>query len=87
MICPILISFVHALSGRKIVIILDEFEIGFESIKPNYQAKNFSFLQMLSEESLRTEGSSITLFASVYNSNKDPGSTLKRVPRIEIKFS
>jgi hypothetical protein len=77
----------NALRGRKIAIILDELEIGFESINRNYQAKNLSFLQMLSEEALRTEDSSITIFASVYNSNKEPGSTLKRVPRVEIKFS
>ena len=60
----------NALRGRKIAIILDELEIGFESINRNYQAKNLSFLQMLSEEALRTEGSSVTIFASVYNSNK-----------------
>ncbi len=77
----------NALRGRKIAIILDELEIGFESINRNYQAKNLSFLQMLSEEALRAEDSSITIFASVYNSNKEPGSTLKRVPRVEIKFS
>lgn len=76
-----------ALNGRKIAIILDELEIGFESINTNYQAKNLSFLQMLSEEALRSEDSSITIFASVYNSNKEPGATLKRVPRVEIKFS
>lgn len=76
-----------ALSGRKIAIILDELEIGFESINTNYQAKNLSFLQMLSEEALRSEDASITILASVYNSNKEPGSTLKRVPRVEIKFS
>lgn len=67
----------NALRGRKIAIILDELEIGFESINRNYQAKNLSFLQMLSEEALRAEDSSITIFASVYNSNKEPGSTLK----------
>ena len=76
-----------ALSGRKIAIILDELEIGFESINTNYQAKNLSFLQMLSEEAFRSEDAAITIFASVYNSNKEPGSTLKRVPRVEIKFS
>ena len=77
----------NALNSRKIAIILDELEIGFDLINNEYKAKNLSFLQMLSEEALRSEDSSITIFASVYNSNKEPGSTLKRVPRIEIKFS
>jgi predicted AAA+ superfamily ATPase len=78
----------EALSGKKVVLILDELELGFESIaNKNTQAQNLSFLQMLSEEAQRSENSSITIFASIYNSNNEPGSTLKRVPRIDVKFS
>lgn len=76
-----------ALNGRRIALILDELEIGFELINNEYKAKNLAFLQMLSEEAHRSESSAITIFASVYDSHKDPGATLKRVPRVEIKFS
>lgn len=78
----------EALSGKKVVLILDELELGFESIaNKNTQAQNLSFLQMLSEEAQRSENASITIFASIYNSNNEPGSTLKRVSRIDVKFS
>ncbi len=77
-----------AITGKKIVFILDELERGFESISNKFaQAQNLSFLQMLSEEAQRSETASITIFASIYNSNNEPGSTLKRVPRIDLKFS
>lgn len=78
----------EALKGKKVVLILDELELGYESIaNKNSQAQNLSFLQMLSEEAQRSEDASITIFASIYNSNNEPGSTLKRVPRIDVKFS
>lgn len=76
-----------ALNGRRIALILDELEIGFELINNEFKAKNLAFLQMLSEEAQRSENSAITIFASVYDSHKEPGATLKRVPRVEIKFS
>jgi len=76
-----------ALNGRRIALILDELEIGFELINTEFKAKNLAFLQMLSEEAQRSENSTITIFASVYDSHKEPGATLKRVPRVEIKFS
>lgn len=76
-----------ALNGRRVALILDELEIGFGLINTEYKAKNLAFLQMLSEEAQRSENSSITIFASIYDSHKEPGSTLKRVPRFEIKFS
>ncbi|MDP2302477.1 MAG: hypothetical protein Q8N03_08640 [Ignavibacteria bacterium] len=78
----------EALKGKKVVLILDELELGYQSIaNKNTQAQNLSFLQMLSEEAQRSEDASITIFASIYNSNNEPGSTLKRVPRIDVKFS
>src|ERR1035437_3584725 len=77
-----------ALQGKKIVLILDELELGFASIADkSKQAQNLAFLQMLSEEAQRSDDASITIFASIYNSNNEPGATLKRVPRIDIKFS
>ena len=77
----------EALKDKKLILILDELEIGYQSLSTNLQAKNLSFLQMLSEEAFRTDDSSITIFASIYNSSNEPGSTLKRGPRVEIKFS
>jgi hypothetical protein len=78
----------EALEGKHLVLILDELERGIQSItNKSIQIQNLAFLQMLSEESLRTETASVTLFASVYNSHEEPGATLKRVPRIDVKFS
>ena len=77
-----------ALSGRKLVLIFDELEMGIQSIANDHIRKqNILFLQQLSEESNRTDGASVTLFASVYDANIEPGDTLKRVQRIDVKFS
>ncbi|MGH7494348.1 MAG: hypothetical protein ACREOO_18405 [bacterium] len=78
----------EALSGRHLILVLDELEMGIQSMaKDHVRAQNLAFLQMLSEESLRTENASVTIFASVYDSNREPGATLKRVPRIDVKFA
>ena len=78
----------EALKDKKLILILDELEIGFESLSTRtIQAQNLSFLQMISEEAARSENASMTIFASIYNSSKEPGSTLKRVSRVDIKFS
>ncbi|MEW6061345.1 MAG: hypothetical protein AB1600_05320, partial [Bacteroidota bacterium] len=72
-----------ALGSNKLILILDELEMGIQSIANEHiRTQNIAFLQMLSEESLRTENASVTMFASVYDSRKEPGATLKRVPRI-----
>ncbi len=77
-----------ALSGKKLVLILDELEMGIQSIVDDHvRAQNLGFLQMLTEEASRSENASVTIFASVYDSNKEPGATLKRVPRIDVKFA
>ena len=52
---------------------------------PALQQKNINFLQMLSEESNRS-GSNIVIIASVYDGSIEPGLTLKRVPRVELRF-
>lgn len=78
----------RALAGKHLVLILDELERGIQGISnSSIKSQNLSFLQMLSEESLRSEDASVTLFASVYNSQEEPGTTLKRVPRIDVKFT
>lgn len=85
---PNLDQFRNALADKKLILILDELEMGIQSMADEHiRTQNIAFLQMLTEESLRTENASVTIFASVYDSRKEPGATLKRVPRIDIKFS
>lgn len=85
---PSLQQFKHALGEKRLILILDELETGIKSLGDQQRAQNIGFLQMLSEEAHRTETASITLFASVYSSNDEPGATLKRVqPRVDVKFS
>ena len=68
-----------ALGNRHVVLVLDELERGIVSIRdPARQNQNLAFLQMLSEEANRDRR--ITLFAAVYDGNREPGATLKRTP-------
>jgi hypothetical protein len=74
-----------ALADRELVLILDELERGINSIPDTARRnQNLSFLQMLSEEASRNR--QITIFAAIYDGNIERGSTLKRVPRIELRF-
>lgn len=74
-----------ALHGKHLVLILDELEQGIRSIlDPARRSQNIAFIQMLSEAATRNEG--VTLFAAVYDGATDPGATLKRTPRIELRF-
>ncbi len=83
---PDINQFRAALDGHKLVLILDELESGVRSIsEPALRQRNLNFLQMLSEEANRA-GSNIALIASVYDGNQEPGLTLKRVPRVELRF-
>lgn len=85
---PSLEQFRTVLGNKRLLLILDELEMGIQSLSDQQKAQNISFLQMISEEAHRSETASITLFASVYNSSNEPGATLKRVqPRIDVKFS
>lgn len=77
-----------AIKGKHIFLILDELEMGIRSISDkSVQDQNIAFLQMLTEESGRSEANNITLFASIYDATQEPGATLKRVPRIDVKFA
>lgn len=77
-----------AIKGKHIFLILDELEMGIRSISDKaVQDQNISFLQMLTEESGRSEANNITIFASIYDAAQEPGATLKRVPRIDVKFA
>ncbi len=83
---PDLGEFRAALDGKKLVLIFDELESGVRAISdPALRQRNLNFLQMLSEESNRA-GSNVLLIASVYDGNLEPGLTLKRVPRVELRF-
>src|ERR1039457_1546115 len=83
---PDIIQFREALKNQKLVLILDELESGIRSISdPALKQRNLNFLQMVSEESNRA-GSNVLLVASVYDGNLEPGLTLKRLPRVELRF-
>ncbi|MHB8520524.1 MAG: hypothetical protein ACYDH9_07185 [Limisphaerales bacterium] len=83
---PDIIQFREALKNQKLLLILDELESGVRAISdPALKQRNMNFLQMLSEESNRA-GSNVLLIASVYDGNLEPGLTLKRVPRVELRF-
>lgn len=83
---PNIEKFRKALDGQKLILIFDELESGVRSISdPALRQRNLNFLQMLSEESNRAN-SNIVLIVSIYDGNQEPGLTLKRVPRIELRF-
>ncbi len=79
-------QFRAALDGKKLVLVFDELESGVRSISDTaLRQRNLNFLQMISEESNRA-GSNVVLIASVYDGNLEPGLTLKRLPRVELRF-
>ena len=85
---PDLDDFRSSIKDRHLVLILDELERGIAIIPDaTRRTQNIVFLQMLSEEAAR-EGSHLTLFAAVYDSNKEPGATFKRMQsnNIELHF-
>jgi hypothetical protein len=74
-----------SLAGQHLVLIFDELERGISNIAdPARRSQNLSFLQMLSEEASRSNR--VTLFAAIYDGTVEPGATLKRVPRVELRF-
>jgi hypothetical protein len=74
-----------ALAGKKLILIFDELERGITNIADQARrSQNLSFLQMLSEEANRSN--KVTIFAAIYDGTVEPGSTLKRVPRVELRF-
>jgi hypothetical protein len=82
---PKLAEFEKALGDRKIILIFDELEQGIKVIgDPALQAQNIAFLQMLSEFSNRSK--QVTIFASIYSAQEEPGSTFKRGDRCVVQF-
>jgi len=83
---PTIKEFRAAIGDQKLVLIFDELESGIRSISdPALRQRNLNFLQMISEEANRA-GSNIVLIASVYDGSQEPGQTLKRVARVELRF-
>ena len=83
---PDINEFRHALGENKLVVIFDELESGIRTISdPALKQRNLNFLQMISEEANRA-GSNVALIASIYDGNQEPGQTLKRVARVELRF-
>src|SRR5437870_168420 len=77
-----------AIQGKHLFLILDELEMGIRMMAdPARRDQNLGFLQMLTEEANRNEDASVTVFASIYDATREPGATLKRVPRVDVKFS
>jgi hypothetical protein len=75
-----------ALSGRQVVLIFDELEQGVRVLQDSaVRAQNIAFLQMLSEWGNRSN--QVTLFASIYSDQEEPGATLKRVPACRVQFA
>jgi hypothetical protein len=82
---PSLSEFRSALADRHLVLIFDELERGITNISdPARRSQNLSFLQMISEEANRSN--QVTLVAAIYDGAVEPGATLKRVPRLELRF-
>ena len=74
-----------ALQENQLILIIDELERGIQGIPDeNKRIQNINFLQMLSEAANRSNA--VTLFASVYDSSEEPGSTLARVAHESIQF-
>ena len=82
---PSLGEFRTAVADRHLVLIFDELERGITNIlDANRRSQNLSFLQMISEEANRTPN--VTLVAAIYSGAVEPGITLKRIQRLELRF-
>jgi hypothetical protein len=82
---PSLNEFRSGLGDRHLVLIFDELERGITNIADlSRRSQNLSFLQMVSEEANRSK--QVTLVAAIYDGAVDPGATLKRIPRVELRF-
>lgn len=83
---PSLADVEAALAGRQVILIFDELEQGIRVLPDQaVKAQNIAFLQMLSEWGNRS--TQVTLFASIYSDQEEPGTTLKRVPACRVQFA
>lgn len=82
---PSLGEFRTAVANRHLVLIFDELERGITNIlDAGRRSQNLSFLQMISEEANRSPN--VTLVAAIYSGAVEPGITLKRIQRLELRF-
>ncbi|HZX15017.1 MAG TPA: hypothetical protein VFF49_11535 [Thermodesulfobacteriota bacterium] len=83
---PSLAEVEKILGDKRLILILDELEQGIRVIsEPSIKAQNIAFLQMLSEWANRSD--KVTVFASIYSDQEEPGNTLKRVPSCRVQFT
>lgn len=74
-----------AIGKSHLILIFDELERGIQGIvNEQRRIQNLNFLQMLSEAANRDPR--ITLIAAIYDGTVEPGATLRRTPRIELRF-
>lgn len=74
-----------AVGDRHLILIFDELERGVQGIVNDARrTQNLNFLQMLSEAANRD--SRITLIAAIYDGTREPGATLRRTPKVELRF-
>ncbi len=74
-----------AIGKRHLVLVFDELERGIQGIvNEAKRIQNLNFLQMLSETANRD--ARVTLIAAVYDGTVEPGATLRRTPRVELRF-
>lgn len=78
--------FLAAIGSRHLVLILDELERGIQGIVNDARrVQNLNFLQMLSEAANRDRR--VTLIAAIYDGTVEPGATLRRTRRLELRFN
>lgn len=74
-----------AIGARHLILIFDELERGVQGIVNDARRTlNLNFLQMLSEAANRDPR--ITLIAAIYDGTVEPGATMRRTPRVELRF-
>lgn len=74
-----------AIGNRHLILIFDELERGVQGIvNEARRTQNLSFLQMISETANRDPR--ITLIAAIYDGTVEPGATLRRTPKVELRF-
>lgn len=74
-----------AIGDRHLILIFDELERGVQGIlNEARRTQNLNFLQMISETANRDPR--VTLLAAVYDGAVEPAATLRRTPRVELRF-
>jgi hypothetical protein len=73
------------IGDRHLVLVFDELERGIQGIVSDARrTQNLNFLQMLSETANRDVR--VTLIAAIYDGSVEPGATLRRTPRVDLRY-